>query len=156
VRRPRVDIDLQAGPDEVERTAAAATARISVLAPDGIFSFEDVRVRIDVDQRAETRVRDRAVVALEVVLHGDLPVRVERVVDTLSETGRRRVERQPSARQRLGRGDGTRIRCDEDERTPELEPERYEAEPGGLEPPFPVSAWCRAEAAVQSVRPGVV
>src|SRR5262249_38597701 len=68
----------------------------------------------------------------------------------------RRVERQPSARQRLGRGDGTRIRCDEDERTPELEPERYEAEPGGLEPPFPVSAWCRAEAAVQSVRPGVV
>src|SRR5438552_1758444 len=50
--------------------------------------LEPVRVGRYVDERAEARVRDRAVVALEEVLRDDLPVRVDRPLRTVVEDER--------------------------------------------------------------------
>src|SRR5581483_8142063 len=73
------DVDRRVGPDEVV-LGLAHVAREGFLperpdlTQDAFFDRETVRVRIDVDHFAEARMRDRTVVALEVVLERDLPV----------------------------------------------------------------------------------
>jgi hypothetical protein len=50
--------------------------------------LQPVRVWAEVDDLAEARVRDSAVVALEVVLDGDLPVGIQRVAEAAVELER--------------------------------------------------------------------
>src|SRR4029453_255705 len=58
VRGPGIDVDLQPRPDEVERAVAAAVPCVAVLAPDRAVPFENVRVRIDVDEVTEAGMGD--------------------------------------------------------------------------------------------------
>ena len=76
----------------MEDTLAVAVAGVAVLAPAVPVRLETVGIGIDVDEAREPGVRDRAVVALEVVLDGDLPVRGQGVVGALVEAELRRVE----------------------------------------------------------------
>ncbi len=59
VREARVHVDLQARPDEVELAVPVAAPRLAVLAPDLAAAFEPVRLRVDVHEPGEPRVRDR-------------------------------------------------------------------------------------------------
>src|SRR5581483_9613109 len=72
------------------------------LARDETVDDEPERVRVDVDDLAEPRMRDRAVVALEVVLERDLPVRLllppERPVEPVCPGVVRALERLAAAR----------------------------------------------------------
>ena len=109
----------------------------------------------------EARVRGRAVVALEEVLGGDLPVAVELGLRALEEA--QRVEVDARVRDPLGNAVevvlerlGVRVRVDEEERAPGLEPQRHEAELVLVDPAFLVAARRGDEAAVEAVRPGVV
>ena len=80
------DVDRRAGEEEVELAsvdlavrvvdATAAVLRRPVLAREGRVLLEQVGVRRDVDRLREARMGDGAVVALEVVLDADLPVRL--------------------------------------------------------------------------------
>src|SRR4029453_3476428 len=80
IRRARVGVQLEVRPDEVELRLAFPARRRELRQNMVGAPFEPVLVRVDVVGGAEALVRDRAVVALEVVLAGDLPVRGELVV----------------------------------------------------------------------------
>src|SRR6185436_13291377 len=75
VGRPRQRVDLRRRPEPVELSlGTAAVAAGAELAGAERVRLEPVGVRRDVDDLAEAGMRHRAVVALEVVLDGDLPV----------------------------------------------------------------------------------
>src|SRR5207253_6995489 len=86
VRLPREDVGTEVRPQEVElaaRNLAAGEGRVAVPAQRAELTrhetarLEAVSVGRDVDDSAEARMCDRAVVALEKVLAGDLPVRAD-------------------------------------------------------------------------------
>src|SRR5439155_6122347 len=90
VRTAREDVDPRVRPEEVELAAGdlpcdvegpVVRANRTELARDEAARLELVGVHRDVDDLAETRMRDRAVVALEEVLANDLPVGVHLPVD---------------------------------------------------------------------------
>src|SRR5438874_13087084 len=105
-------------------------------------------------------MRDGAVVALEEVLAGDLPVRLELEfgaepelecvdVDDLAESRRHVAEG-------LGKRAGADVGVDEDERAPAVDRDRLQRELAEVEAGLTVGARRRAQRAVQPVRPGVV
>jgi hypothetical protein len=105
-------------------------------------------------------VRDRAVVALEVVLDTDLPVRRVLGVDAVVEAERLDVDAAGAELRRhladvVGEG---RIRCrvDEDERPPRLDRDRHEPKPLEREPRLALRPRCGAQRPAQVVRPRVV
>ena len=88
----------------VRRLAVAGERRRRARGRSGSRTSDDLQqvgVRVDVDDLAEPRVRSRAVVALEEVLHRDLPVRPRSATRGGSGSGPRR-RRGRSARR--GRG----------------------------------------------------
>ena len=137
--------------------AVACLACVRELGEDVLAGrLEAVLVGIDVVGGAEPLVRDGAVVALEVVLAADLPVRGELVFVA-------RVEDEVVDRDELGdraEGLGERRRVcvgvDEAERPPRLEAQRDEREPVRLEALLPLGARRGPERAVEPVRPRVV
>ena len=103
----------------------------------------------------------RAVVALEEVLRGDLPVAVELGLRPLEKAQRREVY--PSIRYSLGDAVEVvvewlciRVWVDEEQRPPGLEAEGNEPELVLVDPALPVPARRSDEAAVEPVRPRVV
>src|SRR4051812_16350282 len=68
----------QSAASVVGRVPARAVANIGTerraLGGEPSIFFERVGVRIDIENRTETAVRDRAVVALQIILDLDLPV----------------------------------------------------------------------------------
>ena len=104
-----------AGKEQVELSAldltlrvvdpAAAVAGLTELAREPGPRLERVGVGSDVDRLREAGMRDRAVVALEVVLDADLPVRVVLDLDTVAED--ERVDVEPAA----GDQPGSSPRC---------------------------------------------
>src|SRR6266508_1048523 len=156
VRRAGVDVHPQVGPDEVELPLSRA-ARGSELREDVIGRRrEPVGVRGDVVGGAEPSVRDRAVVALEVVLAGDLPVRRELVLVA-------RMEDEPVDGDEVGQPAECRrerrralVGVDEQERAPCLEAKRQEGELGRVEAGLALRAGRGPKGAVEAVRPGVI
>ena len=73
------------------------------LAGEGCVHLEEIRVGVDVDDLAEARMRCRAVVALEEVLHHDLPVRLDRPLVMGVEAGSRRRPARSRPRSRATR-----------------------------------------------------
>ncbi len=122
---------------------------------------ERVGVGVHVDELAEALVRSGAVVALEVVLEGDLPVRLDGplVVGVVAE--RREVE--PAAADDLGQraerlGERRRpgVRVDEDEGPPRVDGDREQREVRGVEAVLALRARGLPQGAVELVGPGVV
>ncbi len=122
-----------------------------------------VRVLVggDVDDFGEAGVRDRAVVALEVVLDRDLPVAPDlpvvpdaeaEAVDV--EAARGNVAGQRA--ERVGQRAGVRVGVDEDERPPGLGRDREHGEALLVEVGLALRARRLAEGAVEVVRPRVV
>jgi hypothetical protein len=128
-------VELPAGnrPARVERPGPVLTDG-SVLAREEAARLEPVGgVDRDVDDLRERRVRDLAVVALEVVLAADLPVRLVRGARAVQEAERLDVETrlgdeggQVAERVRQGRRLG--IGADEHERAPDVDLCRQQAE----------------------------
>ena len=142
--------------------AAAPVARRPDLRREPPAGLQRVAVGRDVERLREGRVRDGAVVALEEVLHADLPVGRVLVgdgpcveaqrVDVEAAVGEQRRELPERVRERRGR----RIGVDEDERPPGVDRDGDEAERLAVEARLAVGARRVAEGAVQAVRPRVV
>src|SRR5439155_7636750 len=129
--------DPEIRPDEVElapRQLAspegrlAAVAKRAELARRQSLRLEPVRVRRDVDHGAESRMGDRAVVALEEVLARDLPVRADLELRAEPELQRIDVEELGNLgwhrSQRVGKRRRVLVGIDEDERPPGVDAER--------------------------------
>ena len=106
-------------------------------------------------------MRGRAVVALEEVLRGDLPVAGELGLGALEEAQRVEVDARVGdplrdAVEELVERSGVRVRVHEDQRPPGVELQRDEAELLLLDPALLVAPRRGDEAAVEAVRPGVV
>jgi hypothetical protein len=144
----------------MELAASAALARHAVLGGERRICLQHVPVRVDVDRGAEARVRRRAVIALEEVLHGDLPVRVQLHVHARMEDELRQVEiaghelRHDS--ERVGERRRVGIRVHEQERPPHVGARRDQRPVGVVELRLALRARRLAEPPVQLVRPGVV
>ena len=122
------------------------------------MGLEPVGVRRDVDDLAEAGMRDRAVVALEVVLDGDLPVARELELAPaaeaeLLELDSARGEELRQRAERLGERRRLGIRVDEQQRAPGLDRQLAQADPVELELR---AARCGAQPAVELVGPRVV
>ena len=149
--RPGRDVDRRVRPEEVVLRAAStspsgtygtlplpssADARTGPIWLENVGRHvEHVRVRVDVDHLAEAGMGDRAVVALEVVLERDLPVRLDRPLVMRVEAERREVEpaRRDDRRQlaeRLGERRRVGVGVDEDERAPGVDGDRQQREVG--------------------------
>ena len=102
-------------------------------------------------------MRDRAVVALEKVLAGDLPVRSQLVLGAMVEAERGDVGQQlREAPESLGEWRRAGIGVHEYERAPGVDRERKEREAGCVEAGLPVGPRRRPEFPIQSIRPGVI
>ena len=171
VRLARHDVDRHVREEEVELAALDRAARVEValprlahgpvLARERGALLQHVGVHGDVDDLREARVRDLAVVALEVVLAADLPVRV--VLGRRAVVEAQRVEVDAGGGDELGQlaevlGErrGAAVRVDEDERPPGVDRHRQEAELRLVEALLALGARRGAERAVEVVRPGVV
>ena len=147
--------DVAAGEDR-----RVAGAQVAELARREAVRFQLVRVGGDVDDGREPGMRDRAVVALEEVLAGDLPVRVQ--LELRPETELERIDVQHFRDLRRHRPERLRerrridVRIDEHERAPRVERERDERQLLVLEVELPVRSRRRAKLAVEPVRPRVV
>ena len=102
-----------------------------------------------------------AVVALEVVLDADLPVRLVLALGPLVEDERVDVDPALGDESRqvaevLGEAAGRRVGIDEDERPPGVDRDGDEAERLPVEAGLAVAARCRAQRPVEVVRPRVV
>jgi hypothetical protein len=135
------------------------------VAGDGVvegerrMALEPVALRVHVDHCGEPRVRDGAVVALEVVLRRDLPVRPHGVLHAVVEGEGVHVEpaRGDDRRQlaeRVGQRRGVRVGVHEQERAPRADGRRPQAELRRVE--RAVRPRRGAQRAVEAVRPGVV
>ncbi len=106
VRAAREDVDPGVRPDEVELAlgelalGSAAAPQLPELAPVPVAGRELVAVLRDVHELREAGVRDGAVVALEEVLAGDLPVGADLPVDAVVE--RERVDLEAGGGDPLG------------------------------------------------------
>ena len=162
-------VEPEVGPEKVElatRDLAVCEERVAVLAqrPDLArhepSRGEAIRVRGDIHCCAEARMRDRAVVALEEVLAGDLPVRVELELGAETEFKDVHVEDLRQLRrhvaQRIRKGHGLRIRVDEDERAPRVDLDLLQPELVGVEAGLAIRARRSPQPAVEAVRPRVV
>ena len=114
-----------------------------------------------VDDRAEPRVGGRAVVALEVVLDGDLPVALELVLAPVAEAERaevhpRGVDVRRGRAERLLERRSLGGRVDEDERAPGLDGELEQADPVLVEAGLPVCTRRRPQFSVEVVCPRVI
>ncbi len=165
------DVDRQVRPEEVELAALDRAARVEVALPgfphravlgrEEAALLEDVRVDRDVHDLREAGVGDLAVVALEVVLAADLPVRLVLGGRALEEA--QPVEVEPGGGHELGQlAERLRerrrfeVRVDEDERAPGVDEHRTEAEALLVEVRLALGARSRPQRAVEVVRPGVV
>jgi hypothetical protein len=131
------------------------------LARHETLGAELVGIHVDVDHLGEPRVRDGAVVALEVVLEHDLPVGRDLPVAPLPEA--ETVELEPALRDEAGQGPerllerrGVRIGVDEDERPPGGRGDREEGVAARVEARLALRPRRRPQRPVQVVRPGVV
>ena len=171
VRPPWHDVDDGAGEEEVELAALDLARRVvcatrlsprrAVLGHAAGVRLEEIRVHRDVHHGGESRVRRRAVVALEEVLRGDLPVAGELRLRALQEPQCVQVDprvgdplRYPV--EELVERTGVHVRVHEDQGAPRVELQRQEAELVFLDPALLVSARRGDEAAVEAVGPGVV
>ena len=176
VRRPGCDVQGEGRPDVVEvrlaRTSARAVGRIALpvehvgpdradLAREPLVRSEAVRVRVDVDQLREARVRRRAVVALEVVLDDNLPVRSHLPLVPLPVA--QPVEGHPSVSQdvrqapeQLGQRHRIGIPIHENQRAPGVDRDRKQPVFRRVEVRLSLRARCVPKAAVQVIRPRVV
>jgi hypothetical protein len=124
--------------------AGAVLSHRAELRRESLAGLEPVRLRRHVDDRAEARVGDGAVVALEEVLGDELPVRLDARLYTAPELERAHVDadlgdelREPS--------EGLRERCpasvgiDEDKRAPGADRRRLKGDPG-LDPALPLGS----------------
>ena len=141
--------------------AVDGVARARVMAAEGRMALEQIAVRAHVDHLAEARVRDGAVVALEVVLDGDLPVGVERERHPLVELERVQVEAGAAhdlgqLAERLGERRRRRVGVHEDERPPRVDLRRLEPERLPVEAGIGLRARRCAQLAVEAIGPGVV
>src|SRR5262245_16659376 len=122
--------------------------------------LEPVRIRRHVDGGRETWMRDRAVVALEEVLAGDLPVRLE--LELRSEPELERVdvddlgEPRRDVAEHLGQRGRVRVGIDEDEWPRGVDRDLLEAELGEVEARLAIGPRSGAQGAVEPVRPRVV
>ena len=170
------DVDRQVRPDEVElaaldRPARVEGARLEIAHPalpnrpelgrEPAAGVEHVGVDRDVDDLREGGVGDLAVVALEEVLAADLPVGGVARVRALQEA--ERVEVEPGGgdelrqlAERVGERRRLGIGVDEDERPPDVDRAGRRPSSARSKPASAVGARCRAERAVEPVRPGVV
>ena len=166
VRPPREHVHGQVRPEEVE--LAALDLSIGGLAQRAELRrqqlrglLEHVRVRRDVDDGAEARVRDGAVVALEVVLAADLPVghvgRLRAVVEgeRVHVDARGRDQSGQVAERFLERR-CVRRRVDEHQRPPGAHRDGNEPEPVRLEARLARRPRRRPQRPVEAVGPGVV
>jgi hypothetical protein len=140
--------------------AARLRSRRAVLRRSPARGLEQIGVVRHVHDRREAGMRDRAVVALEEVLGADLPVRFVLRLRAREEAQRAHVDsrvRDPlrDVFQELGERRSLRIRVDEHERPPGLEPERNEAE-AFVEATLALRPRRREQPSVETVRPGVV
>ena len=131
------------------------------LAREGRVHLEEIRVRVDVDDLAEARMRRRAVVALEEVLHHDLPVRLDRPLVMGVEADR--VDVEPALRHDRGQPAECRLErrrvgvgVHEDERAPGAHRDGREREARGVEARLTLRAGRSPQGSVQVVRPRVV
>ena len=128
------------------------------LEPDVAVADRDVVVLV-VEQPHQARVRDRDVVALEVVVGDDLPVRrlrgrrLREALERLDPV-RRELLREPAERGRERRG--VRVEVDEDEAGEDLDAGRHEAELRLVEAREPAPLGHADQAAVGAVGPAVV
>ena len=171
------DVDGRVGPEEVvlrllhladrdEGHVALAAQRGCLDRPDLARERrrdrERVGVRVDVDHLAEAGMGGRAVVALEVVLERDLPVRVDRPprggsgsasvveVEAAARDDRRQLAERLRERRRVGIG------VDEEERAPGVDRDGEQREVGRVEARLALRAGRLAQRAVELVRPRVV
>ena len=131
------------------------------MAREGLVALEPVGLGRDVDQIAEAGVGDRAVVALEVVLDGHLPVGLERVGRVGMEDERIDVDAAGADQlgelaEGVGERTGLGVGVDEDEGPPGLDARASQAELGAVERRVAVGARRRPQLAVEPVGPGVV
>jgi hypothetical protein len=96
------------------------------------------------------------VVALEVVLDRDLPVRAHLQVGPLAEDELVRVDQRRDPAEAVGERRRVEVGADEDERASSVDERRPEAELLGLEGVLPLRPRCRAQRPVEVVGPGVV
>src|SRR5918996_1439753 len=111
--------------------------------------------------RRQPRVRGRAVVALEEVLHADLPVRSVLRLRALQEA--EAVDVDPrlgdtlgNVLEEIGERLGALVGAHEEERPPGLEPERDEAELLAVDAALALGSRRREQLSVEAVRPRVV
>src|SRR5258705_1010780 len=124
------------------------------------MGVEAIALLGDIHDGAESRVLDRAVVALEEVLDHDLPVGPRRPL--LAPAEAQVVESQPASADDGGqlaenarqRGAGLEIR--EDERAPRVDADGQEGEARAIESWLVVGARRRAQTSVEAVRPRVI
>ena len=141
--------------------AASVLAHRAQLGRERLPFLEPVHRRRDVHERAEPRVRDRAVVALEEVLGNELPVRLDGRRCTVAELELLDVHArlgdevgQPA--EHLPQRRRLRVRAREHERAPRPDRRRTEAEPLRFHTAFPVGPRRRHEPPVEAICPGVV
>ena len=133
----------------------------SDLARERRMHLQRVRVRVDVDDLAEAGVRGRAVVALEEVLHHDLPVRLDRPLVVRVEANGVDVEpargddrRQVAERRCSGGASGSGFT---NTNGPQVSTETGASErPGRVEPRLALGSRRPSKRAVEVVRPRVV
>ena len=144
----------------MELTALVAVLGACELRGERRVRFEPVAVGVNVDLRAEPRVRRRAVVALEEVLDDDLPVRVRTELDARMELDRVHVELAREDRGQLaeviGERLGTGIGVDEEKRPPRADARGQQRQLVVVEAGLTVRARRRAQRPVELVRPRVV
>src|SRR5438132_92937 len=153
IRLPGEHVDPEVRPEEMElapRNLSSREERVAVsaqraeLARDEAVRLEPVRVRRDVDRRGKARVGDCAVVTLEEVLAGDLPVCAQLEFAPEAELERLDVKDLRELRgnivERVGEWGRVRVGIDEDERPPRLDLDRREPQLVRLEARLPARA----------------
>ena len=141
--------------------ASAAVARRPELAQERRARLEGVRAGCHVDRLREARVRNRAVVALEVVLDAHLPVGRVLRLGALVEHEAVEVDAVGGEQCRqlaevVGERCHVRVGVDEDEWAPGVHLHRHQSEAVGVEPGLAVGARCRDQRAVEPVGPRVI
>ena len=167
VLRTRLDVQRHVRPQPVELRAADrgvvgdGRAGVAELRGGRRVGGEPVALGAHVDRLRQPRVGDRAVVALEVVLDADLPVRRECPRRAAAERERAEVdaalrdERRHLA-EHVGKRRRVRVGVHEHERPPGVDGGGQEPELRGVEPRLAVAARDLPQRAVEVVRPRVV
>src|SRR5438445_8011186 len=169
IRMAGEDVQAEVRPEEVKlaprhlpvgQEGSAVRPERADLAGHEAMRLEQVGVRRHVDHCAEPGMGDGAVVALEEVLAGDLPIHFQLEFGAKTELERVDVQDLCQARgdvaQCLGQRVGVWFRIDEDERAPGVDSDMHEPELLGVEARLPIRAGGRPQPPVEAVGPRVV